>query len=299
MPVDLRERQPVRDETVERQATRAVDGERGQEVPLGTRGAVDRAEDAPLHPRNRARRHGQHRVLARDPDQDRGAAIAGREDGRLHRLSLARRLDRVVDAAAADLADGVRRRFRAPGPDDAARGAERLRRVDLGLRHVDGDHRLGTDGNRRHQGGEADAAAADHGDPVARPDGGRLPDGADTGRDRAADEGRDVEGDIVRDPNARALGNDAGLGERREEAVVVDALTVAREPARAVHQAGLVHHRPYGRAQLREVANALRALAARRRPRERDVIARRNPGHADADCLDDARALVPEDDGAR
>ena len=56
---------------------------------------------------------------------------------------------------------------------------------------------------------------------------------------------------------------------------MVDGLAVAREPRRAVQQAAGAHRGPRGRAELRQVAQALVARAARRRPGERDVVARR------------------------
>ena len=130
--------------------------------------------------------------------------FAGREEGGLHRLAVARRLDRVVDASTAHLADRLGRRLGAAGPEDAGRRAEVRRDVELALGHVDRDDGLGADGDGGHQRREADAAAADHGDPVAGPHARRLPDRADPGRDRAADERRDVERDVLRDRRRRS-----------------------------------------------------------------------------------------------
>ena len=127
----------------------------------------------------------------------------------------------------------------------------------------------------------------------------RAPHRAHAGRHRAADERRDVERDVLRDRDARALGHDAGIGEGREEGVVVDRLAVAREPRRPVHQAARRHRRPHGGAELRQVARALLALAAPRCPRERDVVADADARDAVSDRLDDARALVPEHARAR
>src|SRR5205823_1235964 len=50
--------------------------------------------------------------------------------------------------------------------------------------------------------------------------------------------------------------------------------------------------------QLRQVAEALGAVTAGRRPRQRNVVAGRDPGYGGADRLDDSRALVPEHRGA-
>ena len=47
------------------------------------------------------------------------------------------------------------------------------------------------------------------------------------------------------------------------------------------------------------VAHAPVTGAARRRRREHDAVARREPDHARADALDDARGLVPEHDRQR
>ena len=101
-------------------------------------------------------------------------------------------------------------------------------------------------------------------------------------------------GTSVRDRDARALGDDAGLGEGREEGVVEDGLAVAGEPWRPVHEPSRPHRRPHRRAQLGKVSPALLALAAPGRPGQRDVVADAHARHALADGLDDPRALVSE-----
>ena len=112
-------------------------------------------------------------------------------NGGEHRLGPAGRLDRVVDAAAVTPRGRPR-----PSPRRCPPRARRPSRrtsaptSSFARRRVDGDHRLGADCDGGHQRRQADAAAADHGDPVAGPHAGGAPDGADPGRDRAARRGR-------------------------------------------------------------------------------------------------------------
>ena len=165
----------------------------------------------------------EHRILSRDPDQDGGAAVPRREERRSHRLRPSGRLDRVVDAAARRLSD--RRPPSPPGCPPRGRPASRrarARRSSFALRDVHGDDLGRARRDRAEQRGEADPAAADDRDAVAGPDARGVPHGPDARRDRAADEPGDVERDVLRDHDARALGDDAGLGERRDERVVVD-----------------------------------------------------------------------------
>src|SRR5829696_5508463 len=62
-------------------AAAAVQLQERPEVALRAGGAVDRAEDAPLQPRDRQRRQRDRRAGGGDADEDRRAARAGREEG--------------------------------------------------------------------------------------------------------------------------------------------------------------------------------------------------------------------------
>ena len=222
------------------------------------------------------------RVRARDADQHGGAAAAGREERGQHRLAAPGRLDRVVDAAAGRLAHRLGRRFRRAGPADGiAVAPSESARLELGVVHVDRDDRRGAHGDRAHQRREPDAAAADHRDALAGPDPGAS---ATPRRRRWSRRTR-------RAPRSRAerrrvsatherLGHDRMLGERRQERVVVDRrrrrATAGVVPSISVPPVPIAGHAV--RAQVRQVAQALRAATAGRRPGQRDVVAARRRG---------------------
>ena len=209
-----------------------------------------------------------HRVLARDPDQHRCAARARREEGGQHRLGSSRRLDRVVDAATGRLAHRRSRLLGAPLPGDGVRRAERARDLQLLRRRRRPRRRA----RRRRRPPPSSADSPTPPQPItATRSPGRTPavrqtapTPVDTAQPTSAG---DLERHVVGDRHARPLGDDARLGERREERVVVDGLAVAREPGRPVHQAAGAHRRPRGRAELRQVAQALLAAPRTTAPR--------------------------------
>ena len=82
----------------------------------------------------------------------------------------------------------------------------------------------------------------------------------------------DLEGHVAGIGTQQRSGTTQRLGERREERVVEDGLAVTGEPRRAVQQPSRSHRRPRGRAEPRQVAQALRAArttAPTRAPRGR------------------------------
>ncbi len=236
-------------------------------------------------------------VSAGYPDEHSGAPDARRQKRGLHRLGSSRRLDRVVDAAARDLADGLRRLLGAPGPADGVGGAERKRRVELVAGDVDRDDRRGADRDGGEDGTHAHAAAAQHGDPFARPYSRGTPDRARAGGDGAAHQGSDVERVVVGDRHAAAGGHHGPLGEGGQKAVVVDGLVVARQPRRPVQEPARGHRRPGRGAEVWQLAQTLLAASAGRDPRQHHALPRRER-HPGPDGLDDARPLMTQHRGA-
>ena len=161
--------------------------------------------------------------------------------------------------------------------------------LELLRRDVDCDDPLGAAQHCALDGGEPDAAAADHGD------GGALlhrrgPEGGSRTRRKPAGEQR------------RLL--DRQLLGHLHRAGLVDDRLVGERPAAQHRSQQRAVGRPVEaplRAKLRRAAAgiappALRAVAARGAPRDDDAVARRNEGHVAPDLLDDSRALVPEQD---
>ena len=161
--------------------------------------------------------------------------------------------------------------------------------LELLRRDVDGDDPLRAGEPRALHDGEPDAAAADHGDGRALPHRRRPEGGARAGREAAREQRRLLDRQLLRHLHRARLVHDRVVGER--------AAAEHRRQQRAV--GGPVQ--PPLRAKLRGAAAriaapALRALAARRAPGDDDAVAGRDRGHVAPDLLDDARALVAEQD---
>ena len=99
-------------------------------------------------------------------DDGGGAALAQHVERLLRGRVEADRLERVVDAAAGELDDGEHRIGR--GRVDDVGGAERLRELELRRDTVDRDDATGADDGGALDHVQADAAAADDGDGLAR-----------------------------------------------------------------------------------------------------------------------------------
>ena len=200
------------------------------------RRAVDRAEDATLHPRDGGRGYGEHRVRAGNPDEDGSAPLASREECSLHRLGPPRRLDRIVDSASRHLAHDLGSRLCGSLPLDLIRRAELARDLELLRRCVDSDDRLRPDRDCRHERRQSHSPAADDGYAISFLHAGGSPHRSRARRHGAADQRGDIERNVSGDRNARSLGDDAGVREGREERVVVDGLAVARQPRGPVEE---------------------------------------------------------------
>ena len=194
--LDLVERQPMRDQPVERQPAAPVRSRITSEVALGARRAVEAPEDAPLHARDRERgqlRRPRPRAGCRSAPPRRACASRGTRPASPR---AAGRLDRVVDAAARGLAHRLGGRLGAEPAQSTASVAPSARAPPRACRCATSTATIGaapaaTAPMKRR---EADAAAADHRDALAGPHRRAAPDGADAGRDRAADEPGDSNG---------------------------------------------------------------------------------------------------------
>ena len=226
-----------------------------------------------------ARATGQHRVRARDPDQDGGASRCGsrarrrasprrvrspRSRSRPHRPSLPDRLRRRLGAS--------RPRRRRPTP-----------RTPAPRRPWSGVVSTAITGSAPTATAAISAERPTPPQPItATRSPGRTPAVFQTAPTPVVTaqptSAATSNGTSLRDRDAGALGNDGRLGERRQEAVVVDAsrrraragdVRSMRPPAPIIGQ--IVEH-SCGRSRRHS-----RALAARRRPRQRDVVARLRP----------------------
>jgi hypothetical protein len=104
----------------------------------------------------------------------------------------------------------------AVGGVDHVGGAELFGQLQLGGHAVDGDDPAGAGDGRAVDGGQAHAAAADHGHGLARTDAGGVDHRADAGHHRAADQGGAVEGHVLADGDAGVLVHQHHLGEGRQ-----------------------------------------------------------------------------------
>ena len=89
------------------------------------------------------------------------------------------------------------------------------------------------------------------------------------------------------------------VGERRHQRQMMDALRAAMKPGRPVAHRARVHAGGRIETEVRATLEAEAAAAARRRECQDHVLADAALGHAVADGLDHARALVAEDDRER
>ena len=99
---------------------------------------------------------------------------------------------------------------------------------------VDADDHVGADHAAALHDIEADAAEAEHDDPGAGLDLGRVDDRADPGGDAAADVADLVERRVLADFRDRDLGQHGEIGEGRGAHIVVEHLAAEREAAGAV-----------------------------------------------------------------
>ena len=165
------------------------------------------------------------------------------------------------------------------------------RQLELGRRRVDGSDRVRALRDRAHHRAEPDATEADDRDRLPRFHSRRVPDRADPGRHRAADERRDLRRRPRIYLDRGRCGHDLVLAERADAAVRADRL--ARRPVQP-HE---LRFQPMPAsvglaAQPWFVALACLASPARCRPRQHDQVARFQAVDALADLLDPAGALV-------
>src|SRR5438034_7484169 len=200
-------------------------------------------------------------------------------------------LERVVGAEAVrqleDLVDDVR-----PG-DECLGRALALRQLEPPRGEVDRD-----DPVRALQTAARDGAEPDHA--RAEDDAGRaglhlrgVHRGAEPGREPTGEAARMLRRPLRADLGKRDLGHHRVLGEGGATHEVPDRLAVSPKTRRAVREEALVLLLADREAEVRPVTEAVDTLPALRREERHDLVARRHRGHARADPLDDARALVP------
>ncbi len=191
----------------------------------------------------------------------------------------------MLAGEGADLAGGVL------GGDDVIGGTGRPGQLLLLGGHVHRDDLRGARDPGRLECREAHSPGAEHRDRLARPDLGRVVDGAVAGEDGAAEQGRVGERNALRHGQDAGRGHDRLLGERGDvqTGVEVGALGGAGvDVGGAVEGVG-------AQPDLAERAGV--AGAAGRGPVEDDPVAGCDVGDALADGDDRAGALVAEDGG--
>src|SRR5579859_5075236 len=175
-------------------------------------------------------------------------------------------------------------------------GAELHRLLPLVLQRVDGDHVLRARVPGALHSVDADAADAVDRDCIASLHLRRVHRRAPPGGDTAADQYGLVQRQVVVHLDRRVLMHHAVLAEAADNAepAILAARAAHREPP-----AGqlAVQDRRAPVADRLAAGGAVPADAAVRYERHHHVVARRDPGHAGPDILDDARALVAEHHG--
>ena len=173
--------------------------------------------------------------------------------------------------------------------------AEALAPFLLGVVDVDADDHVGAGELQALDHVEADAAQAEDDGGGARFHLGGVDDGANAGRDAAADVADLVEGRGGVDLGHRDFRQHGVVREGRAAHVVVNLLALVGEARGAVRHQALALGGADGGAQVGLARQAGRALAAFRRVERDDVVALLHRGDAGSDIDNDARALMAED----
>ena len=175
---------------------------------------------------------------------------------------------------------------------DHVGGAELHRELQLALSHVYGDDLGGVHQCGAHNYVDAHAPAADHRHGATGSDLGAVHHCSDARGHAAADQRRHRHGSGHVDGHAARFRHHGVLGEAGHLSHVVDALVSLVQPLGAVH-----HVRPRGHvvvAHLRVARQARLAASAGRHERQDHLLSGTHRGHAGANGLDCARALVAQ-----
>ena len=171
-------------------------------------------------------------------------------------------------------------------------GAEFAGGGELRLVDIDGDDGARPADARALDGGQPDAARAEHGDGGAGLDGGGVEHGAEARRHAAADQRGAVEFDVVADPHERVAVDEHLLGVGGEAGELLDA---AAAPGQRGLVAGAAHGPP--RAQERLAAEAAFAGSAEHGEAGDDAVAGRELRDLRSHRLDVAGGLVAQHGG--
>ena len=203
------------------------------------------------------------------------------------------RLDAEVHAEAGDALD-LGGHLALCRVDDVSR-AELAGQLQARHVAVDADDRRAARDHAGHDRREPDCTCSEDGQGAAGRSAEAVEHPAGAGLDAAAEGGRDLQRDRVRERDDVALAGDGVGGEARlPEEMPVDELAVARERTRAVGARRGEVVGPEVVAVGRPARTAGGAVAARVEAHAH-ALARRNLRHGGADAFHDARALVPQD----
>src|SRR4029453_13182499 len=212
-------------------------------------------------------------------------------DGLAHQGRVADRLEGVVHAGAAREGAHGFDRVVVLAIDQMGR-ADPLGHLELRIEDVDPDDLAGAADARALHDREADAAAAEHRDGLPGLESGRPERGADAREHAASHEGRAVQGQLGVDLHHRVLVEQHALGVARDADELPERLAFLREPGRG----GLGPGDDAPDAEVWMAAEALLAASAEPGEAGDHVIARPQGRHVGAHRLDDARALMSEND---
>lgn len=295
--VDFGERIRPGQQTIEIETPGPVQVDQAMQIDARTRRTVDRSlqgllgVDELVHV-DRGTSRGRS-----DPDDDTGASLARRIVGLLDRLWQAHGLEGEVDAESASQFAHRFDRVAVLRIDHVGR-SETPGEFQL-LRHrVDRDDLHGSGNACGLDDIQPDAAAAEDRDRVAGGHVARVEDRAESGDHSTSDQGGELQRKVLRDLHYRPLGHGRQFGEGRDTGIVKDLLAAGRMEARPAirHPPGEAHRRPHV-AERGASAEAVFADATRHPPDRNHVVAFHDRLDALSHRLDDARALVSEDDG--
>src|SRR5262245_2469897 len=290
--VDVVQPSALRDHLVEQEPSLPVE----LEVAGNVRAEAVRAHPRGLHLALRANRHPGEldlRVGRQHAHDRRGAADRQALDSLTDERRVADRLEGVVHAGAAREGAHGLDRVVVLAVHDVGR-PHPLGHLELRIEHVDPDDLGGAADARALHDREPDAAAAEHRDGLPRLEPGRPKRRADARKHAASHEGRAVQGQLGVDLHKRVLVEQHALGVARDPDELPERLAFLREPRRG----GLGPGDDPADAEVWVAAQTLLAASAEAGEAGHHMVARPQRRHVRAHRLDDARALVAQDDGA-
>ena len=225
-------------------------------------------------------------------------ALVARLERRAHHAGIARAIKRVVAPTIRHLNQLVDDRLALGqlGRVDKIRRAKLARPLLLGRVDIHNDDLTRLVGHRALHHAQPNTPGTKHGNVAALLHLGRDARRAVAGRDAAPEQARPIHRRVRLDGHHGDISDNRVLAEGTRAHKMQDVLPARPEPARPVRHHALTLRRANLTAQVRLAALAELALLALGRVQRDDVVPRLDVGDALADRLDDAGALVAEND---